>query len=283
VAGIGSFGISTHLFHGARLTQAHLMEIAAHEFDVVELRATRSHFDYHNATAVADLQQWLAHAGLELGSVHAPVTDSAVSGRPTVPLLLASADTEARMHALSEVERALHIARRIPFRTLIVHIGVPRGIRSQPADGNRDGARRSLEALQLMADRLGVRVAVEVIQNELSRAGSLVHFLEHVLEVAAVGICLDLGHAHLDGDLVEVTETVAEHLIAVEAHDNDGRKDDHLVPFDGTIDWPGVMTAVQKVGYEGTFMFELSARGPAKDTLARARKAREKLVRLLAS
>lgn len=277
-----SFGVSTHLYHGARLSRTHLLEIAAHEFDAVELCATRTHFDYHNATVVADLQQWLAEAGLALASVHAPVSESFAAGRHGTPLLLASADHDARMHALAEVERALHIARRIPFKTLIVHLGVPRNSQTAPTDSSRDGARRSVEALQLMADPLGVRVGIEVIQNELSRTGSLAHFLEHVLDAAAVGICLDLGHAHLEGDAIEATETVAEHLIAVDVHDNHGRTDDHLVPFEGTIDWPGALTAVQKVGYEGTLMLELGGRGPAKDILAKARKAREKLGRLLA-
>ena len=37
-----------------------------------------------------------------------------------------------------------------------------------------------------------------MIPNELSRAGSLVHFVEQVLDTADVGICLDVGHAHID-------------------------------------------------------------------------------------
>ena len=70
---------------------------------------------------------------------------------------------------------------------------------------------------------------------------------------------------------VDAIETVSEHLIATHVHDNRGRTDDHLVPFDGTIDWPAALTAVQKVGYEGTLMFEIAAHGSAKDTLARRR------------
>ena len=126
-----------------------------------------------------------------------------------------------------------------------------------------------------------ISLAVEVIANELSRAGSLVHFLEDVIDVTGPGVCLDLGHAHLDGDAIDIIETVAEHLITVEVHDNQGRNDDHLVPFDGTVDWPGAVTSLQKVGYEGPLMFELTPRGPAKETLVRAKKAREKLERLL--
>jgi sugar phosphate isomerase/epimerase len=282
VAAKRSFGVSTHLYHGSRLNRDHLLEIGACGFEGVEVFATRTHFDYHSTTAVGDLQQWLAEAGLELHSVHAPIGEGFTAGRWQTPLTLASSDRDRRAQAVGEAERALHIARRIPFKVLVAHLGVPRRTATAAADNSRDGARRSVEELRLLAEPLGVRIAVEVIPNELSRAGSLVHFVEDVIDAADVGICLDVGHAHLDGDLVEAIETVSEHLIAVDVHDNHGRADDHLVPFEGSIDWPGALTVVQKVGYDGPLMLEIGARGSTRDTLGRARKAREKMERLLA-
>jgi len=275
------FGVSTHLYHNYRLGRDHLVEIGAHGFEQVELFATRTHFDYRNPAAVADLQQWLAEAQLELHGVHAPVGESFAGGRWGPLLSLASADAEARARAVAEAEAALQISRRIPFRVLIAHLGIPR-TQASSADNSRDGARRSIETLRGLAEPLGVRVVLEVIPNELSRAGSLVHFVEEVLEATDVGICLDFGHAHMDGDLVDAIETVSEHLMTTHVHDNRGRTDDHLVPFEGTIDWPGALTAVQKVGYDGTLVLEIAAHGSAKDTLQKARKAREKMERLLA-
>ena len=276
------FGVSTHLYHGQRLCRDHLLEIAAHGFEWVEVYATRTHFDYHNPSAVADLQQWLAEAGLQLGSIHAPTAESFTGGRWSGSLSLASADPGARARAVSETERALHIARRIPTPVLVAHLGIPR---SQPRDvslGNdsRAAARRSIEELLRIAQPLGVQIAVEVIPNELSRVGSIVHFVEDDLD--GVGICLDFGHAHLDGDVIDAVETVSEHLIATHVHDNRGRTDDHLLPFDGTIDWAGVLLAVQKVGYEGPFMFEIVPQGSTKETLARARRTREHIDGLMA-
>ena len=276
-----SFGVSTHLYHGSRLNRDHLVEIGSFGFRAVELFATRTHFDYHSEAAVADLQQWLAEAGVELQSVHAPVGESFSAGRWNLPLSLASADRDARARAVAEAERALQIARRIPFEVLVTHVGVPRWAPTAAADNSRDAARRSIEELCAAAAPLGVRIAVEVMPNELSRAGSLVHFVERVVDAADVGICLDFGHAQLEGDLVEAVETVSEHLLAVEVHDNNRRADDHLVPFEGSVDWPGALTAVQKVGYEGTLIFEIAGRGSTKEILSRARKAREKMERLL--
>ena len=159
---------------------------------------------------------------------------------------------------MDETERALQIARRIQFGVLVTHIGLPRSQPAAATDNSRDAARRSLDELQTLAEPLGVTIALEVIPNELSRAGPLVHFIETELEDSRAGICLDFGHAHMDGDLVDAVETVSEHLLTTHVHDNRGRTDDHLLPFEGTIDWPGALTAIQKVGYEGT----LSSRSP---------------------
>ena len=69
---------------------------------------------------------------------------------------------------------------------LVVHIGVPRWAPSAPADNSRDAARRSVEALSAAAEPLGVRIAIEVIPNELSRPDSLVHFVENVLDTLEI-------------------------------------------------------------------------------------------------
>ena len=277
-----AFGVSSHLYHNYRLSREHLLEVAAHGFERVEIFATRTHFDYQNPAAVADLQGWLADAGLELHGVHAPIGESFEGGRWGPPINIASPDPAVRARAMDDTERALQIARRIPFGVLVTHIGLPRSQPAAATENSRDAARRSLDELQRLAAPLGVMIALEVIPNELSRAGSLVHFVETELESRSAGICLDFGHAHMDGDLIDAVETVSGHLVTTHVHDNRGRTDDHLLPFEGTIDWPGAMTAIQKVGYDGTLVLEIAAHGSAKDTLQRARKARERIERLLA-
>jgi sugar phosphate isomerase/epimerase len=161
------YGVSTYLYQHRRLGRDHLLEIAAHGFDVVELFATRLHLDYHNPAGVSDLQQWLTEAGLELISVHAPVVDAS----------LASADAAERQQAIAETERALHIGRRIPFKSLIVHLGRPRAAGTRGGT-NRDAARRSIDALAKAAEPLGVAIALEVIPNDLSRAASLTELVD---------------------------------------------------------------------------------------------------------
>src|SRR5207249_12301260 len=93
------FGVSTHLYHSQRLSREHLLDVAAHGFEAIEVFATRTHFDYHNTAAVADLQQWLAEAGMVLHGIHAPIAESLVGGQWGQwgsMLSLASADADAR-------------------------------------------------------------------------------------------------------------------------------------------------------------------------------------------
>ena len=241
MAGSRQFGVSTQLFESQRLGREHLAAIASYGFTAIELRAARTHFDYCNPAVVADLQQWLGEAGLVLTSIEVPPAE--------------------------DVEAALLIARRVPVSTLVVKVGAPRE------------ARRLVERLAGVAAPLAVTIAVD--STSMSPAGSLVHFVEEGTEAVGIGICLDFGQSHVDGDLVEALETVSGHLAAAHVHDSRGRRDEHLAPFEGTIDWPAALTAVQKIGYDGTMVFDVAAHGSPRDALAKLKGARQRIEKLL--
>ena len=270
------FGVSTHLFHEQRLTRDHLVHIAAHGFDAVELFATRAHFDYHDDQARAQLAEWLSDTRLQLHSVHAPAFEALRQDRWVGAFSNASSDETRRRAAIAEAEAALALARQVPFRFLVTHIGVPTG-EAASGDNQRNAARRSVEELVALAAAVNVRVALEVIPNPLSSAADLCDLIEEDLDGLNVGICLDYGHAHLMGDVAEAIETVSGHLLTTHVHDNGGKRDDHLVPFAGNIDWDAAIMSTQKIGYEGIFMLEVGDTGDPVDVLKRAVKARERL------
>ncbi len=269
------FGISTHLFHERRLDDGRLGAIAAHGFEAVELFATRTHFDYHDAGAVARMKGWLDGAGLVACSMHAPIVDAIRDGRWVGSFSIAAADEGRRRRAVEEVAAALRVAERIPYRVLVVHVGVPDA--DAPVDNQRAAAMRSLEALCPQARAAGVRIALEVIPNALSPAPALVRLIEDDLDLPELGICMDTGHAHLQGDVADAIDAASGYLAATHVHDNHGAADEHLVPFEGTIDWPSVAMTFTKVGYDGTLMLEVAGGPDPLATLARAAAARERL------
>ena len=268
------------------------MHIAAHGFETVELFATRAHFDYHDPHAIEQLAEWLADTRLELHSVHAPIVEGIAKGKWIGSYSNASGDEKRRAAAIAETRAALAIARRIPYRFLVTHLGMPsveqvpppldsaRGVLSdsrRTQDNQPSAARRSVEEIAAMAAEVGVRAALEVIPNALSGAGSLVQLIEEDLEGLDVGICLDYGHAHLMGDLGDAIETISGHLWTTHVHDNGGKRDDHLVPFAGSIDWDAAMMETQKIGYDGVLMLEVADTGNSLDVLKRSVAARERL------
>jgi len=274
-------GISTHLYHHERLTLAHLRELAAYGFAQIELFATRSHFDYHEARAIEELAGWLRDTGLSLHSIHAPIVERHVNGQWIGPLSLAAADEAARARAVRETAAALEVARRLPVGFVVVHLG-PADVTAPPGMENSfRAATTSLEEICALAVPLGVRVAVEVIPNRLSSADALVRLLEDELDLPDAGICLDFGHASLMGDLVDAIETVSGLLMTTHVHDNRGKEDDHLAPFEGTIDWDAALMALQKVGYEGTLLFEVANAGTPPAVLDKTRQAQRRFEAIL--
>jgi sugar phosphate isomerase/epimerase len=179
------FGVSTALYRHQRLVREHLLDIAAHGFDVVEVAAAAGHFDPSNEAAVADLQQWLAEARLDLHAIAAPAPDGPDAWNAG---------------ALQPVERAIQIARRIPVGLLVLPVGSPKS------------ASKAVERLADVAAPLGVTIAIDSRSPSMRPAETLVSFVERC-EVR-VGIALDFataGHGHA---LIDAIETASEHLLS---------------------------------------------------------------------
>lgn len=275
------FGVSTHLYHDQRLDREHLVEIAAHGFECVEIFATSSHFDYHDDAAVRALAEWLDDTRLTLHSIHAPVTASFVNGQWGEAFSTAVTDEDQRRRTLAEAEAALAVAQTIPFRCLVVHLGVPDAMKPGAGDNSRESARRSVQALHDLAARTSVGLAIEVIPNALSTPESLVSLIENDLDELKVGICMDVGHAHIMDDVGDAIECCSGHIVTTHLHDNRKKTDDHLVPGEGNIDWPATLMALQKVGYDGAWMFEIANTSSPKSVLNKAEKVRRKFEALL--
>lgn len=272
------FGISTHLFHADRLDREHLVEVAAHGFDAVEVYATRTHFDYHNPRAAVALAEWLDDTRLSLHAIHAPTTAGYQNGQWGETISIGAADEERRRKAVSETLAVIGLNAVIRVPMLVLHLGFPS---TEPSDNLRGSVSRSLEEIGEAAEAANVALALEVIPNALSMAPRLVQWLEEDLEIKGAGICMDVGHAHLVGEVVDTIETCSGHIVTTHLHDNQGKRDDHLIPGAGTIDWEATMLAFQKVGYDGAWILELAPSADVQATLRDAAQSRARLEHML--
>lgn len=104
-----------------------------------------------------------------------------------------------------------------------------------------------------------------------------------------LGICLDTGHLHMtnirDGEEQSSTEfirTAGSRLRALHVHENNGRADDHQLPFSAkkAFDWKQLIRALEENHYQGIFNFEVM--GESNNTPLAVRHEKLKYMRYLA-
>src|SRR5262249_35019043 len=110
-----------------------------------------------------------------------------------------------------------------------------------------------------------VQVMIENIPNEISTMERIEEF-KRVSQLMDIGVCYDTGHGHL-----QEIEPSFENIQTTHVHDNNGEKDEHLWPFEGTLDWPALVEKLVVAKYEGPFVFEARGEEIAKGAEVRSR------------
>ncbi len=239
--------LSTYLFVSKKLTPELLSQIAGAGFHGTEIFATRSHFDYSNRSEVRSIGQALGDHRLHLTALHAPTSrDLSINREGGTPLSITEVERVRRIEAMDELKRVLDVAEDLPFSRMILHMG---GSRETAEPRKRDAAFSSLEHLTLHAKHLGVTVCIENTTSEMGEPAYLRAFVDET-RLAGLRFNFDIGHAHLaegpEADrLAKSFEPLRNLVASVHIHDNHGEKDEHLPPYDGTIDWPAALKLLQ--------------------------------------
>jgi sugar phosphate isomerase/epimerase len=224
--------------------------------------------DYHTNFAYEDVG-WLDHAkgwmderGLGLHSIHAHF-ERRVRGSD-----LASPDETVRLDSLAVYRHGLVALKRLGGSILVTHhIAIPApDTQPQAHTQRRQAFAASLRELARVATDLGVRLAIENGGSGWhSNVASLLAILadaghdvgESDKSPRVLGICLDTGHRHLYGDVAEGIRLGGSAIITLHIHDNHGERDEHQMPFTGTIAWPSVLRALRDIGYVDVFLYEM--------------------------
>jgi len=246
--------LSTHLFLNHRLHSAQLDLAARSGAQAIELFAARQHFDYTSRDHISELADWFRSSPVQPFSMHAPMFPDREMGRAGAPAVnVLHPEKSRRIEAMDHIKRALESAEYIPFRNLILHLGErddgwsPRSI---------EYAQTALEHLGAFAHPLGVRLLVENLVSEPTTPEHLVEILR-LGHLDSVGVCLDLGHAHITVGVSEAVPTLGARIASVHVHDNHAQKDEHLWPGDGTIDWPSAARALKALASAPAIVLEI--------------------------
>lgn len=276
--------LSTYLFVSRKLTRELLSDIAAAGFQGVEIFCSRAHFNYTSKMEAQQIKQALADSQLTLTSLHAPTSrDLSATRESGQPLSICEVERVRRIEAMDELKRAIDVAEELPFPRMVFHMG---GSRETADLRKRDAAFSSLEHLILHARHLGVTICVENTTSEMGDPAYLRSFVDET-RLTGLRFTFDIGHAHLaEGPAEERIEKsfapLKDLVVGAHIHDNHGDKDEHLPPYDGTVDWPAAIKVLKTVpDGDLPLLLELKEKtGPdapsAQEQLRSARKAMNK-------
>ena len=283
-------GISTHAFLQQRLGPGLLDAMRQSGALTIEIFAARHHFDYTDRSVVREIADWFRSNGLE-ASLHQPLYADAHWSRHVSPMInLIDTEKSRRIDAMDQVKRALESAEQIPVTAMVLHLG-QKDDRWSPR--SLEHSLTAIEHLKAFAHPLGVKIVLENLQNEVTSPEHLLEIL-NVGHFDSVGICLDVGHAHLavaenGAGITHAFSLLGPRIVQLHLHDNGGQKDEHLWPGAGTIDWravaqhtsfvPPETSGILEISYEQNEPSESIARKAAEFYSNQARLSEELMVR----
>ena len=131
--------------------------------------------------------------------------------------------------------------------TMIVHLSS-----KTPAPRVTDIGFLRFDRLMEHAQKNGVKIAFEN-QRVVSNISCVLECYENA------GFCWDVGHEECFAHSRRYMDIFGDRLSALHLHDNhkEFNKDEHLIPFDGLIDYNRIALTITKYRYTGTLMFEV--------------------------
>ena len=276
--------LSTYLFVSRKLTPELLGQISDAKFQGVEIFCTRSHFEYAAKAEVQAMAGALEAHRLKLVSLHGPTSrDLSAMRESGTPLSICEVERVRRIEAMDELKRVIDVADDLPYARLILHMG---GSRETADPRKRDAAFSTLEHLVLHAHHAGVTICVENTTSEMGDPAYLRAFVDET-RLTGLRFNFDIGHANLaelpkEERLEKSFAPLRELVSSVHFHDNHGDKDEHLPPYDGTIEWPAAIKLLKSATQTSLpLVLELKEKTApeapgAAEQLAAARKAMDR-------
>ena len=266
-------GISTLLWYDEPDLLPHLPLLAAEGIRHIEIRRIPQHFPYADGAALQRLRIALDDCGISLHTLHVPD-----------PLIIAMSalDEQGRKAAVARTQEIAHVFSQLGGRILVTHRGGSLADETERPLQFAAG-QDSIAQLGAFCRDLGIPLAVENSLPTSLRLGDTVAEVVSLVEgigAPIIGYCLDTSHANIGEDPVSALDLVGRNLLTTHISDNDGKSDQHALPFEGTVDWPAFMAALKATGYDSVFMMEVRATREPKQILRDARARFERLMQM---
>ncbi|MEM1566638.1 MAG: sugar phosphate isomerase/epimerase family protein [Candidatus Bathyarchaeia archaeon] len=181
-------------------------------------------------------------------SVHAPFADINIASLSR-PILKAT---------IKRLEKSIQLTSLLEADVWVFHPGLRTGISMfyPGADWVRNC--ETVKTLGEIADKHGVKIAIENVPEPYPfLMKNVEHFKRFYDETGEkIGLAFDVGHANINGQMELFLKTFPDKIVHIHAHDNMGRKDEHLGVGRGTISWERFAELLRQISYNKTVVVE---------------------------
>jgi sugar phosphate isomerase/epimerase len=224
-------GISTSFNYKIGLDK-NLEAIAQAGFQFVSLGGNVFHSGYNKPEGRKKIRDYLRKYNLRLDSLHAPFD-------PTCDLT--QLEDVFAQSAMIEMKRAITAAAELGTPNLVLHLS---SFRPSKISERLARVKTTLPDLIAFAESKNVVVAMENLDHD---SEILFRFAMDLIDSKYLGFCYDNGHEMLYNGSMDLLKKYSHRLAVIHFHDNDGRKDLHLIPFDGKLDLPAFAGQLNKL------------------------------------
>lgn len=245
--------LSSFLYLNYPLEEA-FRRIAEAGYDAVDIWGGRPHAYRHDLTGaeIRRLRGITERLGLGVASF--------IPAQFRYPTCLCSNSETIRRDSVDYIKEGLRLAAE--FGAPIVSVCPGHTVFGQTLEDGWRRLRESLDEICSAADSLRLKVALEPADKYET---DLVNNCEQALQLLEnvrwdnLGVVLDNGHSYVVGESAErMVAKLRDRLFHVHIDDNLGKRDQHLIPGDGSFDFPAFIGALGRAGYQGFLTAELS-------------------------
>lgn len=199
----------------------------------------------------------LSHDG-KIASVHAPFGPC---------LDLSSPDHRVRRDGIAGCKMAANLVADLGGDRLVVHASALTEARDE-VEGRLRLSAASIVEIADHADRLGIEIAVELlVRPNLAGTTDELEALLDTINRPNVGACIDVNHVFPQEELVPTIERLGSRILTLHVSDHDGEREQHWLPGKGVIDWAALAAALDRIGYDGPFIYEVRFDAPGIDEM----------------
>lgn len=245
------FAQSTFVYFNYSLSDA-IRRLHQYGYAGVEIWGGRPHLYRHDLDAeLDDLKRLLDECQMTVPNF--------IPAQFRYPSILSSSNESVRRDSVRYIQDAIDNALKIGAPSVSLCAGMT--LHGESIERGWYNLRQSIAELLDYTDKTSLKILIEPAHRaESTLILTIADGLRMLREIDSerLGICLDTGHAHVNGeDLAQIVRELRGVPLHVHIDDNTGESDAHQIPGEGNIDYVPFVRALDEIDYRGFVSAEL--------------------------